>query len=356
MNEAKVRIQDDLYEAVNGAWMKTAVIPEDRPTTGGFADLDQGVEKILMADFKALAAGEKTSDIPEMRYAVALYQKVLDTERRNREGVAPVLPLLERLRAIRNVDELNAAAAELLLQGVSLPIQMDVTANMADATKHSFIVLGPDIILPDTSYYAEDNAAGKQLLAVYADMAAKALAYTPLTAEEQKQVLDDALAFDALIAQKVKSQLEWAEYYKCHNPMATDEVAALVAPFDIKQLLAKLYGENAPETLIVYDPKAIREMRGYFSEETLGLYLHWAYLKALLNGTACLSEELAALGRTYRRALTGVAADPRAGKAGLSDRLLDVRRARGGLLRQDLLRRRSEEGRGGAGPKDHRDL
>ncbi len=310
MSDKTVRIQDDLYEAVNGEWLKTAVIPEDRPTTGGFSDLDQDVEKIMMADFRAFAAGTKTSDIPEMRYAIALYKKVLDAARRNREGIAPALPLLDKIRGIRTVEDLNAAAAELLLQEVELPVRMGVEADMQDATKNSFIVLGPDIILPDTSYYAEDNPAGKQLLGLYADMAAKVLAFTPLSEEEQKQVLADTLAYDALIAKKVKSQLEWSEYYKCHNPMDADEVAALVAPFDIKKLLADLYGENAPKTLIVYDPRAIREMKDYFSPENFTLYLHWAYVKALLNATPFLSEELASLGRTYRRALTGVAADP----------------------------------------------
>ena len=91
MSETTVRIQDDLYEAVNGEWLKTAVIPDDRPTTGGFADLDQDVEKIMMADFRAFVDGQKTSDIPEIKYAAALYRKVLDTERRNREGIAPIL-------------------------------------------------------------------------------------------------------------------------------------------------------------------------------------------------------------------------------------------------------------------------
>ena len=310
MSEEQVRIQDDLYEAVNGEWLKTAVIPEDRPTTGGFSDLDQDVEKTMMADFRAFAAGEKTSDIPEMKYAVALYKKVLDTDRRNREGIAPALPLLEKLRGIETVEALNAQAAELLVEGVDLPIQMEVTADMADATKNAFIVLGPNIILPDTTYYAEDNPAGKQLLAIWADMAAKALAFTPLTAEEQKRYLDDALAFDALVAQKVKSRLEWSEYYKCHNPMDVDEVAAQVAPFDIKKLLTDLYGENAPKTLVVYDPKAIREMNGYFSAENFDLYRHWTYVNALLRSTAYLSEELAALGKTYRRALMGVVSDP----------------------------------------------
>ena len=47
----KIRIQDDLYEAVNGEWLATAVIPSDRPTAGGFSELDQNVEKLLMEDF-----------------------------------------------------------------------------------------------------------------------------------------------------------------------------------------------------------------------------------------------------------------------------------------------------------------
>ena len=310
MSDTKIRIQDDLYEAVNGEWLKTAVIPEDRPTAGGFAELDQNVEKLMMADFRALAEGSKTTDIPEMKYAVALYKKVLDSERRNREGIAPALPLLDRIRAIKTVEDLNAAAPELLLMELDLPLRMGVEADMGDAARNAFVVLGPDIILPDTTYYAEDNESGKQLLALYADMAAKVLAYTPLTEEEQKQTLADTLAFDALIAKKVKSQLEWSEYYKCHNPMPVDEVAELVAPFDIKGLLQALYGEKAPDTLIVYDPKAIREMKDYFSEENFGLYRNWAYVKTLLKATPYLSEELATLGKTYSRALLGVAVDP----------------------------------------------
>ena len=181
MSETTIRLQDDLYEAVNGEWLKTAVIPEDRPMTGGFSLIDQEVEKTLMADFRAFAAGEKSTDIPEMRHAIALYQKMLDAERRNREGIAPVLPLLDRILALRSVDDLNRNARELLLLGVELPIRVEVSADMGESTKHSFAVLGPDIILPDTTYYAEENEAGKQLLTVYADMAARVLAFTPLS-------------------------------------------------------------------------------------------------------------------------------------------------------------------------------
>ena len=126
MSEESIRIQDDLYQAVNGEWLKTAVIPDDRPMTGGFAELDQDVEKIMMADFKAFADGEKTSDIPEMRYAVSLYKKILDTERRNKEGITPVLPVLEKIRSVKTPEDLNNVAAEFLLNDIDLPIQASV--------------------------------------------------------------------------------------------------------------------------------------------------------------------------------------------------------------------------------------
>ena len=310
MSETKVRIQDDLYEVVNGEWLKTAVIPDDRPTTGGFATLVENVEKIMMGDFKDFAEGKKTSDIPEMRYAISLYKKIMDEKRRNEEGIKPVLPLLEKINSLKSVDDLNNVAAEFMLEGVALPAEMDVTSDMEDATKHSFIILGPSIILPDTTYYADDNEAGKKLLGVYKDMAEKIMKFSPLSAEEQKLYIEDTLKFDALIAKKVKSQLEWSEYYKNNNPMSVDEVAKYVAPFDLKKLLNDLYGDKAPTTIVVYDPKAIKEMNGYFNAENFNLYKHWLYVKTLIKSTACLSIELKTLGTTYRRALTGVVADP----------------------------------------------
>ena len=38
------RYQDDFYDAVNGEWEKTAVIPDDKPRTGGFSDLSDEIE------------------------------------------------------------------------------------------------------------------------------------------------------------------------------------------------------------------------------------------------------------------------------------------------------------------------
>ena len=306
--EEKVRIQDDLYHAVNGEWLEKAVIPSDRPTAGGFAELDEGVEKLLMGDFAKFASGEKKTDVECMEDAIKLYKKVLDVERRNAEGIKPALPLLELIKGLKKPEDLNKVAKKFLLENLPLPFNMGVTSDMADATKNCFIILGPRTILPDTTYYSLPQ--GEQLLQVYKIMAEQALKFAPLSEEERKLFLEDTLKFDALVAKKVKSQLEWADYVKNHNPMGIDEVQEFVKPFDLKGLLKELYGEKAPKIIVVYDPKAIKEANGYFNEENFSLFVHWAYVRALLRASQYLSLDLKAIGGIYRRALMGIAEDP----------------------------------------------
>ena len=43
-----IRIQDDLYMHVNQEALDKLVIPDDKPSAGGFAELADGVEKIMM--------------------------------------------------------------------------------------------------------------------------------------------------------------------------------------------------------------------------------------------------------------------------------------------------------------------
>ena len=308
MNE--VRIQDDLYEAVNGSWLKDAKIPEDRPTAGGFSELDQNVEKLLMNDFKELALGNKKTDIKEMKDAVLIYKKVIDLKRRDSDGINPLLPLLDYIDEIKNVADLNEKLAELSLNSVPLPFECGVEPDMKDATKNSFVVLGPSIILPDTTYYSDDNKAGAQLLDIWKNMAANALTYTNLTKEKQEVYLNDTLKFDALIAKRVKSQLEWADYTKNYNPMAKDEVLNYLKPLDFDKFLSEFYKEKLPEEIVVYDPRAIKEFNLFFNEDNFILYKHWAYVKTLLLGSTFLSNDLYENSTVFRRALMGVEKNP----------------------------------------------
>ena len=236
MAAKKIRVQDDLYQFVNGDWLKKAKIPADRPSTGGFARLDENVQKKLRKDFDLFASGEKKTNIKERKYSIALYQKVLDKKRRNKDGITPVLPLLKKIASIQNIDDLNKNGKELTLLGVDLPLDFGVDTDRKNTQKHSFVLTGPSIILPDTTYYGEDNKAGQKLLSVYQNRASKILAKTELSKADQKAYLQDTISYDALIAQNVKSQLEWADYVDNYHPRKLSVVAKKLLPFDLISL------------------------------------------------------------------------------------------------------------------------
>ena len=306
----KTRIQDDLYHAVNGEWLEKAVIPDDRPTVGGFSDLNENVEKTLREDFASFAKGAKPIPSPEVGEAVKLYNLFLNVEKRNAEGISPLLPSLSAIQGVSSVDDLSAKAKDFELSGIPLPFNAGVTEDMKDATKYCFVILGPSTILPDTSYYAEDNPMGKQLLAVYSQMLGALLALTPLSPDEQKAYLADCLAFDSLVAKQVKSQVEWADYVKNYNPMDLEKVEGYLKPFSFRTYLSSIFGDKLPSTIVVFDPKAIENFSTYFNEKNLPLYLHWAYCKKLLSGAKYCSEQTHEISTIYGRTLMGVPKDP----------------------------------------------
>ena len=59
-----IRIQDDLYTYVNQKKLDELVIPDDKPVAGGFNELNDSVEKIMMGEFETLAQTKEFRDMP----------------------------------------------------------------------------------------------------------------------------------------------------------------------------------------------------------------------------------------------------------------------------------------------------
>lgn len=303
---AKVRIQDDLYNYVNGEWIEQAVIPDDKPTTGGFADLAVGVEELLIRDFNEMSASGKFADEYTER-ACKLFAAVKDTKRRQREGIRPALKTLKKIEKLTDLRAFNRNLKEMILDGIDLPFDISVEDDMKDSNKRSLWISGPATILPDTVYYQEAMAPQKEaLLGVWSNMTAQLLAATRLSEEEQKLYLEDALKFDAIIATLVKSREEWSDYTKAYNPMSARRVNTMLKPVNFRKAVKDIFGE-VPEKIIVADVRFLKGFDKLFNAENFELYKHWAYIKTLLGAAPFLSEKLRETGHIYQGAITGVA-------------------------------------------------
>lgn len=310
MSKEQVRIQDDLFQAVNGEWIKKAKIPNDLPSTGGFTSLQLDVEKTLMQDFDDFANGKKEHGLDVLDNAVRLYKKALDVKAREQAGMKPLYPLLDRIKNIKNIEEFNAQNKELLFDRVHWLFDIDVSEDpVNDTSKQALMIMDPNTILPDKSLY-ENKLASALLIKTFKKMAAKLLKFSPLNKEEQKKYLDDMVAFDDIVRKHVKSHEELADYVKLINPMSVEEVDKLVAPYEIGGLLEKIYGDKAPKEIAVGNPAFLNDFKSILNDETFELFIHWTYVWTLLAYAPSLSLKIKNISNEYRNALMGVKKNP----------------------------------------------
>ncbi len=301
-----IRVQDDLYMYVNQKTLDELVIPDDKPSAGGFNQLAEGVEKIMMNEFETLSQS-KAYPNEYLKRACELYAIAKDADRKAKHGITPALKNLAILDEVKTLDDFSRLYKTLSLKGIPTPINVGADTDMKNTKRRLVYIQGASVILPDASYYKPQMSAQKtQLLGIWANVAKTVMAKTDLAPEAQEQYVNDALAFDEILGGLVKTREEWSKYVEMYNPMDTSAVAQMLSTLDFDGILNSLFG-HVPATVVVTEPRYFGEFAKVLNADNLELYKHWAYVTGLLKSCSLLSEELRDMGGMFTRALTGVA-------------------------------------------------
>lgn len=297
-------IKDDLYEAVNGEWLKTAKIPDDKPATGGFNDLVDEIDKQLMDDFDAYAAGKEKSDDSRFNEMIKLYRLAKKFDWRKKVGPQPLKRMLASVENLNSYEDYQSQWKNWILAGMPSPISFDIDADMKNATVYALFASSPSLILPDKSYYeAEKKDQHDQLLQLWSSMVEALMDKLGYSKEEAKKIIDDAIKFDALLAPNVKSAEEAADYSKMYNPQTVAELASATDQLDIAAIIEQLVGEE-PEKVIVTEPEYFKALNKIL-QDNFELFKNWALIRVIRENASYLDDEMREINGRYGRALSG---------------------------------------------------
>src|SRR5437868_3923104 len=104
--DAAVRPQDDLYKHVNGKWLKTTEIPNDKSYIGSWESIQDTVHEQLRG---LLEAAAKRRDDPDARRIADLYASFMDEAAVERAALAPLAGELAAIDAVQSPAELGRA-------------------------------------------------------------------------------------------------------------------------------------------------------------------------------------------------------------------------------------------------------
>ncbi|MFZ1776540.1 MAG: M13-type metalloendopeptidase [Lactococcus raffinolactis] len=296
-----VRIQDDLFEAVNAEWLAKTEIPSDRPRIAAFDELVISNEQTLMHDFATI----HEFDEPVMTEFAKFYKKAGDFIERFEFGTEPVKPELEKISAILDFETLTSKFADLILNSqVPVPFGLSVDTDMKDAVHYAMTFSGAGLILPDTTYYADEHPRKAELLDFYRTNTVEILREFGFSAEAAQQQVENTVKFDAILAQYVNTSEEWAKYAELYNPVVISDFTSHIKSVPFAQIIEALIGK-LPEKIVVYEKRFYENFDQIVNVANFELIKSWMLVKLLRGSTQYLSDDMRILGSDFSRKLSG---------------------------------------------------
>lgn len=271
-----VRIQDNLYDAVNGGWEARTEIPADRSSWGAFNELRDLSEQRV----RSLIEQAAHEDDASARQIGALYQSFMDEARIEALGQQPLAPLLAGIDAIRSRPALMRALGQLQIAGLSLPLDLSVEADARDARRHLFQIQQAGLALPDRDYYLVDDARFVAARQAYRDYLQQLYTLSGDSPRQASQRVARVLALETRLARLQWTQVANRDPAKTYNKLDLAGLHKLSPRIDWRSLLAAAEAQQVRE-LNVAQPSYIAALGQLLASEPLASWRDYLRARAL---------------------------------------------------------------------------
>ncbi len=310
-----IRAQDDLFGHVNGHWLATAEIPQDRARYGSFDQLREASEVAVRQLVEAAAdqvgsADPPQTDTPTWRVG-ALYRGFMDTDRVAELGWSPLIEDLRAIAAVATATDVVRTSGRMQRHGAGGLIGAFVSADAGDPGVEIAYLTQSGIGLPDEEYYRADQHAelrGKYLqhLARMFDLAGPALVEAGL--DLGPDVPNRIMALETRIAAAHWDKVTARDAVKAYNRLDHVDLVASTSGFDWS---AWAEGVGAPEQALAHvvarQPDVLTAMGVLLTEVDVADWRAWLTLRLINAFAAFLADDVVEADFDfYGRTLSGV--------------------------------------------------
>ncbi len=319
--DTSVAPHDDFYTYVNGKWMESAVIPDDRGRWGSFDELGKKADsmalQVLLDAVNGNSSDLKFAVTSDEGKAVELFKSVMDIKSRNEEGITPVLPYLNEIEAISNKKQFQKYLLKYQLAGENTFLGFYVGADSKNSNRNVLNVYGGSLGLPDRDYYLKTDEKSVKLQEQYREFMGKVFVEYGW-GKNAETAVKAVYAIEREMAENRMSKVERRDPNKRYNPVTYKQLKKMLSSFPVDAMFKNM-GIKA-DTIIVGDLKSMKSVNDVvkkYSVEDLKYFLLWNTMRGSMG---MLSENLEKMSFDfYGKTLRGTPA-----QKALSERALGV--------------------------------
>ena len=280
--DKSVRPQDDFFNFVNGDWLKKTEIPSDRTRWGSFDELRQNTDKDALMILKEASKNPAYTSNTDQGKAVGLYETIIDTDTRNKQGIAPLKPYLAKINNVKNVKDLQALLIEMEPVGGLGFFGVGVGADEKNSNRNIVNVGLGGLGLPDRDYYVSDDADSKEKRVKYVAHVARMLQFLGEKPATAKMDADKILALETAMSTPRLDRVESRDSRKTYNPMKVADLQKLTPSINWNTYLSGVGLKNI-DSVVVSQPKYMTSLETIFKEnkvEDWKAYMRWSLLRS----------------------------------------------------------------------------
>ncbi len=270
---------EDFYMHVNKGWM------DAHPLTAEYARY--GVFNILADSAEAkvkeivLNLGATNPEPGSNAYKIwTLYSQGMDMDRRNREGIAPILDDLKKIE-----DTKPEEMTDLLLwmhKYYSSPLfGAGPMEDMMDSNRYAMYVSGGSMGMGDRDYYLKDDAETKKIRNAYEKLIVDQMMNAGYKKKDARRIMKNVMKVETAIADSALTREESRNIPAMYNPRTLDQLKAEYPHIAWDRFFVETMGIETPQEFILTEPKGMKQADNLIASLTdreLKDYYLWKYV------------------------------------------------------------------------------
>jgi len=290
--DKKAKPQEDFYQFATGGWQKLNPLPAAYSRFGSFDQLQEDNNKRINSILDELKKKTFAEGSTERKLA-DFYKMAMDVERRNKEGIAPVKPLLDELESSRTKSDLLALQKKYAVFGYGVPFSSYFGADEKNVTMNILNISQGGLTLGQKDYYLNNDEATVAIREAYKEHIVRMFRLFGFTEAQAVSKRDAVFRFETALALISKSKTELRDPQANYNKMTLKEFQTNYPNIPLEEL-AVAEGVKAEyiQEMIVGQPKfmeGLDKLTAAMTADDLRAYMEW---DVITSASSYLTDEI----------------------------------------------------------------